>query len=507
MKTNKLLQSLATGFFLSVTLFLAPLARGQNLPYAWGWGFYAQMGNNTSGQSAYFNPVPVAVDTTGLLAGKTITAMAAGNFHSMALCSDGTLAVWGADNDGQLGTGQVGNNSTPDSLVPVAVNTTSGTSALFGKTVTAISAGYEHSLALCSDGTVAAWGWNLQGEIGDNTTNQQNAPVAVNTTSGTSALYGKTVTAVSAGDLHSLALCSDGTMVAWGDNSNGELGNNNTVNSSVPVAVITTGTPLAGKTVTAIGAGDSFNVALCSDGTLVAWGDNANGELGNNSTTQSLIPVAITTTGTPLAGKTVVAIAVGGSHTLALCSDGTLVSWGYDGNGQLGNNTYGGDSLVPIAVNRTSGTSALFGKTVVAIAAGSSHSLALCSDGTLTAWGWDFHGELGDNNTSEQLSAQSLVPAAVVTTKFFTHIFAGSSSAYHNLAIASDCGPANMSIAQYAGVSISGSIGCTYEIDYTTNLNNPTWIPLVTNTLLSNPFLFIDTNVISGSRFYRAVTQ
>lgn len=69
------------------------------------------------------------------------------------------------------------------------------------------------------------------------------------------------------------------------------------------------------------------------------------------------------------------------------------------------------------------------------------------------------------------------------------------------------CSPADMSIAEYAGVSISGSLGCTYEIDYTTNLNNPTWIPLITNTLLSNPFLFIDTNVVSGSRFYRAITQ
>ena len=69
------------------------------------------------------------------------------------------------------------------------------------------------------------------------------------------------------------------------------------------------------------------------------------------------------------------------------------------------------------------------------------------------------------------------------------------------------CSPADLSIAQYAGVSISGSIGCTYEIDYTTNLNNPTWIPLTTNILSSNPFLFIDTNAISGTRFYRAVTQ
>lgn len=75
------------------------------------------------------------------------------------------------------------------------------------------------------------------------------------------------------------------------------------------------------------------------------------------------------------------------------------------------------------------------------------------------------------------------------------------------IAIQSGCAPGVMSIAEYAGVTVSGSIGCTYRVDYTTDLNNPTWIPLVTNTLLSSPFLFIDTNVVSGSRFYRAITQ
>lgn len=70
-----------------------------------------------------------------------------------------------------------------------------------------------------------------------------------------------------------------------------------------------------------------------------------------------------------------------------------------------------------------------------------------------------------------------------------------------------ECSPAVMTIALYAGASVSGSIGCTYEIDYTTNLSNPAWIPLSTNTLLSSPYLFIDTNVVAGVRFYRAVTQ
>ncbi|HEY4414222.1 MAG TPA: hypothetical protein VGO57_00910, partial [Verrucomicrobiae bacterium] len=69
------------------------------------------------------------------------------------------------------------------------------------------------------------------------------------------------------------------------------------------------------------------------------------------------------------------------------------------------------------------------------------------------------------------------------------------------------CQPADLAIALYSGINLFGSIGCTYEIDYATNLANPTWLPLATNTLASSPFLFIDTNAISGVRFYRAITQ
>ncbi|MDB6131499.1 MAG: cell surface receptor domain protein, partial [Verrucomicrobiales bacterium] len=207
-KTNP---SARAAILLALTvLFLASGAHGQSLPYAWGWGFHGEMGNNTT---SYAYPVPVAVNVSGVLNGKSIAAMAAGNSHSMALCSDGTLAAWGAGNQGQIGTGQVGNNTTPPTLVPVLVNT-SASSALFGKTVTAISAGGQFSLALCSDGTVAAWGWNFQGELGDASTVQRDLPVAVQKTG--TALAGKTVVAISAGDLHCIALCSDGTLVAWG---------------------------------------------------------------------------------------------------------------------------------------------------------------------------------------------------------------------------------------------------------------------------------------------------
>ncbi len=184
-----------------------------------------------------------------------------GTGNDLVLVWKGTRAfAWGDNSAGQLG-----NNSTTTSRVPVAMDQTG---VLAGKTVVTVAAGFWHSLALCSDGTVAAWGWNDYGQLGNNSTTDSPVPVAV-TNSGV--LAGKTVVAVAAGDRHSLALCSDGTVAAWGSNSDGRLGNNSGADSLVPVAVDRSGV-LAGKTVVAIAAGYLHSVALCSDGTVAAWG-------------------------------------------------------------------------------------------------------------------------------------------------------------------------------------------------------------------------------------------
>ena len=275
---------------------------------AWGANYAGQLGNNSTIDSS----VPVAVNTAGVLTGKIVTAVAAGWDYGLALCSDGTLAAWGKNDRGQLG-----NNSTNNSAVPVAVSTVSGVSALFGKTVVTVAAGAAHNLVLCSDGTVAAWGNNYYGALGDGTTSStypdysKPAPVAVSTVAGISALFGKTVVAVSAGDDHSLALCSDGTLAAWGAYDFVAPGN-------VPVAVNGAGV-LAGKTVVAAATGDSYSLARCSDGTVAGWGSNNFGHLGNDSTTGSAMPVAVSNS--PLASGELYAAALSGataSHSLGL---------------------------------------------------------------------------------------------------------------------------------------------------------------------------------------------
>ena len=356
---------------------------------AWGGGYtyYGQLGNGSSASS----PLPVPVDTSGVLAGKTVIAIASGPSHSLALCADGTLATWGYNYYGQLG-----NRSTNSSSLPVLVDRTG---VLAGKTVVRIAAGNNDCLVLCSDGTLAAWGDNWDGALGNNSTISSSVPVLVDMSG---VLAGKSVSAIAAGNHTCLALCADGNIATWGWNDYGQLGNNNIISSSVPVLVDRTGV-LAGKTVTTIASENTHNLALCSDGTVAAWGYNNYGQLGNNSTTNSNVPVAVTKTGV-LAAKTVLAIAVGDSHSLALCADGSLAAWGYNNYGQLGNNNIT-NSSVPVLVTQTG---VLAGKTVVGAIAGDSHSIALCADGTLAAWGYNVYGQLGNNSTSN-----SSVPVTV----------------------------------------------------------------------------------------------
>jgi alpha-tubulin suppressor-like RCC1 family protein len=231
---------------------------------------------------------------------------------------------WGGNANGQLG-----NSSAISSSTPVAV-TSSG--ALAGKTLTQITTGQAFTCALDSNGAAYCWGANGSGQMGNSTNFQSLVPVAV-TASGV--LSGKTLTQVTAGAAYVCALDSSGTAYCWGANGNGEVGNNSTVNSTAPAAVTTSGV-LSGKTLTQVSAGANFTCALDSASAAYCWGANGNGQLGNNSTTQSIVPVAVPTSGV-LSGKTLVQITPDNVFTCALDNAGAAYCWGGGLSGQLGN--------------------------------------------------------------------------------------------------------------------------------------------------------------------------
>jgi hypothetical protein len=209
----------------------------------------------------------------GALAGKQIVGIAAGAYHSAALCADGTVVAWGFNDDGELGNG-----STNTSTEPVAVDRSG---ALAGKTVISIAAGQYHTLALCSDGTLRAWGYNKFGHCGVPAPANQLVPVALDAAA---SLGGGRITKIAAGGMHSLAIAEDGSVHAWGSNSHGQLAQPANSQAGTPVKVAMPPSH-DGIPASALAAGAHHSLACFPDGTFASWGANSYGQLGNGTTT------------------------------------------------------------------------------------------------------------------------------------------------------------------------------------------------------------------------------
>ena len=258
-------------------------------PYAIGSGSFHiiwDIGADVPNREFYSDSIVIklAAGMSGWEPGSCVTdiAIAAGGYHTVALRADVTVWAWGWNDYGALGDG-----TWTDSNTPVQVVGPGGAGNL--EDIIAIAGGYHHTIALKSDGTVWTFGANDAGQLGDGTNTHRITPVQVFGEGGSGFLTD--VSAIAGGHYHTIALKSDGTVWAWGNNFHGQLGDNTTTSRHTPVQVHGEGDIGNIEDMSAIAAGYRHTIALKADGTVWAWGHNGYGQLGDGTTTESWTPV------------------------------------------------------------------------------------------------------------------------------------------------------------------------------------------------------------------------
>jgi alpha-tubulin suppressor-like RCC1 family protein len=276
----------------------------------WMWGrndTYGQLGDNSVSHRS--SPVQTVAG------GSNWNQVSCGQWHTAAIKTDGTLWTWGRNSYGQLGyTISVHNQSSP-------VQTISG-----GTNWKQVSCGGNYTAAVKTDGTLWLWGLNQAGQIGDNSVTNRSSPVQTVT-------GGTNWSQVSCGFFHTVALKNDGSLWAWGVGNYGNIGDNAAVHRSSPIQTIS-----FGNNWKQIAAGQTYTVAIKTDGTLWSWGNGFYGQIGNNTINNYSSPVQTITAGVNWKQ------AEADVYTGAIKTDGTLWMWGRNQFGQLGDNSVTGRS-------------------------------------------------------------------------------------------------------------------------------------------------------------------
>jgi len=349
----------------------------------WGDNQFGQIGNG----STTFSPKPSLV--VGL---SGIASVVAGLRNTCAISTTGLLSCWGDGSEGQLG-------AAPESLssvgIPQAISSTATSPAAL------VAVGTAHLCYLVStDKTVRCWGQSRYGRLGNGTTvaGVVTTPTAVPNLSG--------VVSLAAGDAHTCVVLADGSVRCWGQNDKGQLGDEGTSPSALPVTVREGRSSVAGMLSVSSGPAGSHVCALGNDGAARCWGSDGNGQLGygvsDGGYATSALPVLIADRTEDFRGM--VALSAGGSHNCALLGDDTGVCWGRNGGGELGNSS-NADAYTPVAITGLG--------QIATLSSGSSHTCALLSDGTPRCWGENRSSQVGDGTTtprSAPVAVKNLLP-------------------------------------------------------------------------------------------------
>jgi alpha-tubulin suppressor-like RCC1 family protein len=389
--------------------------------YCWG---QALLGRDDVSSSPL---MPIPVDTSGVLAGKTITHFVLLSENTCVLTSDSGVYCWG-----QGAWGTLGNGSNDYTFVPVAVDKSG---VLAGKTITSLQ-GTNDTMYVVADGQAYAWGDISNAGTGSATNTKSNVPVAVDTSG---ALAGKTIAKLAISSQHTCALTTDNNIVCWGFNYSGELGNGETYSGSVtsPVVVNQTGV-LANKTITDLLTMDGVTCAI-ADGGAYCWGHASGGELGTGDPVDSYsdVPVAVDTS-TGLGGKVVIKMVASLAYSIcALTSDSGVYCWGNNDFGLSGNSSLTGPQPFPQPIEKPA---SLAGKNITDIEPGY-FSMFIVADGQIYGWGDNNTGALGVGgpiNTSDDsiVSVPTPIDASGVLSGKSIDSFTPANGSTTNCAIA-----------------------------------------------------------------------
>jgi len=248
-----------------------------------------------------------------------------------------------------------------------------------------ITSSGQHVCVILDNGSVSCWGYSGEGQLGNGGTSDKTIPTL------TSSLgTGRTAVAISSGGGHTCVILDNGAVSCWGYGTKGQLGNGGTSNLLTPILTSSLG---VGRTAVAISAGSAYTCAILDDGTVSCWGRNSEGQLGDGTYNQRNTPTQTSSLGT---GRTAVAISSGYDHTCAILDNDSISCWGRNSEGQLGDGTN-------IQRNTPTQTSSLgTGRTAVAISSGGGHTCAILDDGSVSCWGYNLYGGLGDGTNTDR---------------------------------------------------------------------------------------------------------
>ena len=300
----------------------------------------------------------------------TNTTLSAGGVHTCAILDNGSVSCWGAY---VVGKGIM--TSIPTLISSFGAN----------RTAVAISSGYEYACAILDDGSVSCWGDNYAGQLGDGTTTRRYTPTP------TSSLGpGRTAVAIGTGSYHTCVILDNGSVSCWGSNWVGQLGDGTTTDRHTPTLISGLGN---GRTAVAISVDDSTTCAILDNGLVSCWGSNSAGKLGDGTSTDRHTPTPTSSLGT---GRTAVSISGGNLFYCALLDNGSVSCWGWSYFGMWGNQEPSNQTS-PILISSL-GT----GRTAVALASGMQHACAILDNGSVSCWGYNNVGQLGDGTTTNR---------------------------------------------------------------------------------------------------------